>query len=89
MELLDETLKSALTLLDELGLEEFSSPNDCVVKIAALKLRQLDRLKIILSKLGRQGFFSDDIREGIRRNELKIFSEAVTKLNATALENAN
>jgi hypothetical protein len=82
-------VKSTIELLEELGLRQCSSAEPCCVAIAALRLRQLDRLKMALSKLAREEFFSEDLNQGIGRNDFNAFSLAVLQLNAAALENAN
>ncbi len=81
--------KSDEAVLQELGLKGCPGIKECEAIIDSFRMRQLDKLKMILSKLAGEGHFSYEIREGIRKNDLSAFARAVLVLNSKSLENAN
>lgn len=71
-----------LKLLDELGLGKCGDLESCHDVIMSLRLRQLDKLKIMLSRIVKENSpFSQDVVDGIRKNDLTIFARAVVVLN--------
>ena len=46
-------------------------------------------LKIVLSRLAKEGRFSSEIADGVRKNDLRMFARAILVLNNNRLENAN
>jgi hypothetical protein len=76
-------------LFKELGLENCKTLEDCEKIIESLRLRQLDSLKSILARLANNDCFTNEVAEGIRKNDLLAFSHAVLQLNVDALENTN
>lgn len=73
-------------LFQELGLAECVSLVSCEKVIDSLRMRQLDRLKMVLSRMSREeeSPFSPKIEEGIRKNDPKMFARAVFVLNGLA-----
>ena len=71
-----------LKLLQELGLLGCASLDTCNETINSLRLRQLDKLKLILSRISNEkSLFSPEVTEGIRKNDLKMFARAIIALN--------
>jgi uncharacterized protein YutE (UPF0331/DUF86 family) len=85
---------SALTekemeIIKELGLDKCTSFDSCNKIIDSFRLRQLDRLKIVLSRLAKERVFPEEVAEGIRKNDLQAFSRALVVLNDESRENTN
>ncbi len=69
-------------MLHEFGLKQCTTLESCDAIIDSLRMRQLDRLKMMLSRLSQEeDLFSFEIKEGIRKNDLRIFSRAIFQLN--------
>lgn len=48
----------------------------------SLRMRQLDKLKMVLSRLVREtSLFTPELAQGIMKNDLKMFARAVLVLN--------
>jgi hypothetical protein len=72
-----------LNLLHELGLEVFDSHSALEEKIRGLNMRQLDRLKLMLRRVEKNGrIFPVATTRGIENNEFGTFAEAVLILKA-------
>ncbi len=80
----EPTLTSAdLELLQELGLKECNDLDTCEKVIDTLRMRQLDKLKMALSRIAKtDSIFSPEVTEGIRRNDLRMFARAVHTLTS-------
>lgn len=69
-------------LLKELGLSECTSLDSCNTIMDSLRMRQLDKLKMVLSRLVREtSLFTPELAQGIMKNDLKMFASAVLVLN--------
>ena len=70
-----------LELFQELGLKDCENSSACEKVIDTLRLRQLDKLKIVLSRIAKEdSIFSPEVTEGIRKNDLRMFASAVHAL---------
>jgi hypothetical protein len=79
-----------LELLGVLGLKNCRDLDVCEKIMNSLRMRDLDRLKMIFSRIAKEdSIFSPEIEEGIRKNNLLSFAKAILLLNNTRLENAN
>ena len=73
---------SDLLLFQELGLKECNVLDACEKIVESLRLRQLDKLKIVLSRIAKEdSVFSPELKEGIRKNDLRAFARAILMLN--------
>ena len=72
-----------LELFQELGLKECEDSSACEKVIDTLRMRQLDKLKMILSRIAKEdSIFSPEVIEGIRKNDLRMFASAVHLLTS-------
>ena len=72
-----------LELFQELGLKECEDSSACEKVIDTLRMRQLDKLKMILSRIAKEdSIFSPEVTEGIRKNDLQMFASAVHTLTS-------
>ncbi|HVB12579.1 MAG TPA: hypothetical protein VNE86_05550 [Nitrososphaerales archaeon] len=81
--------KTDLELFQELGLTGCRTIDSCENVLQSLRMRQLDMLKIVLSRLAKEECFSFEIADGVRKNDLRMFARAILLLNNNRLENAN
>jgi hypothetical protein len=78
-----------LKLLEELGLKGVIAIDSCDKILDSMRMRQLDKLKMVLARLVKEGHFTGEIAEGIRKNDVRMFARAVHVLNNRSLENPN
>jgi hypothetical protein len=75
-----------LKLFKELGLAECTDIASCDNVTNSLRLRQLDKLKLVLSRISKESsVFSPEVKEGIERNDLRTFAKAVLVLNSKTI----
>lgn len=68
-------------LLKELNLIDCKSTEDCHRVISKMTMRPLDKTKMMLKRLDKNGdVFAHDLKERIAKNDLHAFSEAVHSL---------
>ncbi len=70
-------------MLKEFGLSECTALETCISVMDSLRMRQLDKLKVLLSRVANDGFpFPPDLVQGIRKNDPERFAKAILLLNS-------